>query len=282
MRNDLDENQKPIRGTGVASKVYNQLKSSKLGYSQQAIDASYKTFKKDTQRFQTAEEINERLSSALDYNLFEPNNYWEVGEEAVWDIIPSEVYAKVSKILPEPNYMAALLFQEDDRQRNRFTDWIDHLNSLQASGLWGNSTLYPAFKFTPVEWDSNINSWYTVLIPCTSSGDEEDWGWSSEMGGHDIDQMPDVFDFKDEMSDIDKELAEIEKLLGTEPTKVSKPTEAEIKAQITLEKEKRKTLKAKTKSTKEFNAAVKNIQSLLKDELIDKKTAKQMLKQLKP
>lgn len=283
MRNDIDESGKSIPKSSIASKVYNELKSKGKGYPQNSIDAAYKRYKKENQRFLTAEEINERLSSLLDYNLLEPNDYWEIGEEAVWDIIPTEVYVDASRILPEPNYMAALKFHGEAgfRHRDRFNDWIRHLNQLQVEGRWGHSTVYPAFMFTPVEWDKELNSWFTTLLSVTSSGDEEDWGWSPEMGGHDIEPMPDVYDFADDISDIDKDIADLEKILG-QGAPPSKATEAELKAQIALEKEKQKTLKAKTKSTKEFNEAVKNIQSLLKDGLIDAKTAKQMLKDLRP
>ena len=205
--NERDENGKPIKGTSIVSKVFEQCSS--LQCLDDDIIEIYRQFRNQNP--------NDTIP-ILPEMYYDNHNYWELITDDWWAGFDNRIWVVTPMLLFDPDYFLGVLgsdklVDENDQplrrkfnsrrgdkliygKAKRFQEFVNYCNQLQTQGFITGSDEVPKWRFTGLEdyndnnvyWNEVTQRWEIRIIICDSFGDIEDYGFSPTEPDEPIDE----------------------------------------------------------------------------------------------
>ena len=189
--NERDENGKPIKGTSIVSKVFEQCSS--LQCLDDDIIEIYRQFRNQNP--------NDEVPILPDL-YYENHPYWELITEDWWAGFDERIWVVSPMLLFDPDYFLGVLGSDRlvdenyqllnrrfdgnrgdkliEGKAKRFKEFVVHCNQLQTQGFITGSDEVPNWRFTgeseeledvDVYWNPFTKRWEVKIVICEPNGD---------------------------------------------------------------------------------------------------------------
>jgi hypothetical protein len=177
------ENYRDFLRSRIIKDVYEQCKRADC--TDEELLSTYQTFREPTE------------PPSLDNRLKIPMSYFDIND-TFWHSFPPFLYVKSPDLIPSTSPYSLFLGvtylgrpyidkktgkEEDNFQLYPYTfkpfcDWCNTFRSEFVEGGWSGSDEAPMLRFTEPEFDAETGRWITMVIPCDSSGNLYNWGFT--------------------------------------------------------------------------------------------------------